>query len=360
MNLFLDNIIFSLQRAGGISIYWSELWSRFLRDSKPVMAIEAKDAEKNLFRSLIEIPKEQISIDSCPFQIGRYFRAPVQPSSESLFHACYYRRPSSRRIASVQTCHDFTYERYRNGPARWLHSWQKKLALTSANGVICVSENTRQDLLYYCPSIREENTCVIHHGFSEVFKRLPKERAMQLVIPFVSPETPFSVFVGDRSEYKNFRVGVDAVALCPGQRLVVVGGGPLSNHDHEYLERHLCRRWVHIDKAPSPLLNALYNRAHALIYPSNYEGFGIPVIEAMAAGCPVIALNASSIPDVAGDAGLLIDRADAAAVAEQLQRLEDEAFRDDVIARGMRNVQRFSWERCYQETLSFYSQVLGS
>jgi mannosyltransferase len=118
-------------------------------------------------------------------------------------------------------------------------------------------------------------------------------------------------------------------------------------------------RWTQIDRAPSILLNALYNHAHALIYPSSYEGFGIPVIEAMAAGCPVIAVGTSSIPEAAGDAGLLLDRADADAVAELLNRLTDAAFRDIVKSRGLLNAQRFSWEDCYQKTLSFYATVLG-
>ena len=174
-----------------------------------------------------------------------------------------------------------------------------------------------------------------------------------------TPDVPYSVFVGDRSAYKNFTVAVKAVAQCPDHRLMVVGGGPLKNGDLAHLECWLPARWAHVHRAPASLLNAIYNRAHALIYPSSYEGFGIPVIEAMAAGCPVIAVNTSSIPEAAGDAGLLLDRADADAVAEQLRRLEDAVFRAGIQARGLQNVQRFSWEDSYQKTLLFYSRLLG-
>jgi len=259
----------------------------------------------------------------------------------------------------VQSCYDFTYERFWRGPKLWLHSWQKRQAVSSADGVICISESSRRDLLYYCPRVREGNTCVIHLGFSDSFKRLPELQALALVDSLITLGAPYSLFVGDRSAYKNFRVAVDAVGQCPSHRLVIVGGGPLKQADYGYLERRLPGRWKHVVRTPSPLLNGLYNCAHSLIYPSSYEGFGIPVIEAMAAGCPVIAVNASSIPEAAGNAGLLLDRADADGVADQLRCLEDSGFRAGVQSRGLQNTQRFSWESCYQETLSFYARVLG-
>lgn len=359
MNICLDNIIYSLQRAGGISVYWSELWSRMLRDRLPVEAIEAQGATQNIFRASVNIPVQQIRTDGRSVRTTRYLNAPVMLERDDLLHSSYYRQPSTRRVPHVQSCYDFTYERFRQGPALWGHSWQKRKAVSAANGVICISESTQRDLFHYCPRVREENTCVIHLGFSDSFKRLPEQEAKALVTPHVEPEVSYSVFVGDRSAYKNFGVAVDAVAQCHDHWLVVVGGGPLKEHDQKRLNRQLPGRWTHIDRAPSSLLNALYNRAQALIYPSSYEGFGIPVIEAMAAGCPVIAVNASSIPEAAGDAGLLLDRADADAAAEQLCRLEDTEFRAAVRFRGIQNAQRFSWERCYQETLSFYAQVLG-
>jgi glycosyltransferase involved in cell wall biosynthesis len=359
MNLCLDNIIFSLQRAGGISVYWSELWSRLLRDRLSAVAIESKGVNQNIFRANLDIPSEQTRLETRPVRVARYLKAPTLPGRDELVHSSYYRRPSSPRLPNVQSCYDFTYERFWRGPARWVHSLQKRLAVSSANGVICISESTRRDLLHYCPNVREENTCVIYLGFSEAFKRLPDQEAKTLLASYTKPNEPYSVFVGDRSSYKNFPVAVDAVAKCPGHRLAVVGGGPLMECDLVHLERRLPGRWLHFDRAPSALLNALYNCAHALIYPSSYEGFGLPVVVAMAAGCPVIAVYASSIPEAAGDAGLLLDRADADGVAEQLRRLDDLGFRDGVQSRGLLNAQRFSWESCYQKTLSFYAHVLG-
>lgn len=357
MRLCMDNIIFSLQRAGGISVYWSELWRRLLRDGAPVTGIEAKNAGNNLFRQALHIPAAQLLPDTRPVQLGRYLSARPVAGRHTLFHSSYYRPASLREMTSVQTVHDFTYERYWRGPARWIHSAQKRRALRSADGIICVSENTRRDLLEFFPEIPKERTRVIHLGYSDVFQPLEQNSALQLIQPHIGSDLAFSVYVGDRSAYKNFNVAVDAVRQLSPHQLVIVGGGPLKDTDRAHLQNRLPGRWVHVDKAPGPLLNAFYNRAHALIYPSSYEGFGIPVLEAMAAACPVIAVASSSIPEVAGDAGLLVPAPDADLVADQLRRLADPVLRHTVIEAGSRQAQRFSWERCYTQTLDLYAEI---
>lgn len=356
MHLCMDNIVFSLQRAGGISVYWSEIWCRLLRDAVQVTGIEATNANANLFRQDLGIQPHQLVHDNRPLRLARYLSAPTSPALPDIFHSSYYRLPANRKIPTVQTAYDFTYERYWRGPARWVHSAQKRRALKGADAIICISESTRRDLLEFCPGVRSDRTRVIHLGYSDAFFPLPPDSA-HLVPPQVPPEQTFSVYVGDRSAYKNFRTAVDAVSLLPGHQLVVVGGGPLSEHDKNQLTSRLPDRWTHVDKAPGPLLNALYNRARALIYPSSYEGFGIPVIEAMAAGCPVVAVASSSIPEAAGDAGLLIAHPDPDLVAEQLRRMEDPALRHAVVEAGFQQAGRFSWERCYQETIRFYTEV---
>lgn len=357
MRLCMDNIIFSLQRAGGISVYWSELWRRLLRDGASVTGIEAKNAGGNLFRNALHIPAEQLLLDTRPVQLGRYLSAHPVTGRYTLFHSSYYRTASVREMKCVQTVHDFTYERYWRGPARWIHSAQKRRALRSADGIICISENTQRDLLEFFPEIPKERTRIIHQGYSEVFQPLEQTSASQLIKAYVGFDLAFSVYVGDRSAYKNFKVAVDAVCQLSGHHLVIVGGGSLKDGERVYLQNRLPGRWVHVDKAPGPLLNAFYNRAHALIYPSSYEGFGIPVLEAMAAACPVIAVAASSIPEVAGDAGLLVPLPDADLVAAQLRGLADPVLRRTVIEAGSRQAQRFSWERCYKQTLDFYAEI---
>jgi mannosyltransferase len=101
----------------------------------------------------------------------------------------------------------------------------------------------------------------------------------------------------------------------------------------------------------------LYNHAFCLLYPSSYEGFGIPLVEAMKCGCPVVTTNTSSIPEVLGGAGLMVDHIDEHAFVQKIKSLENTAFRGENIEKGYRQARRFSWDTCCQETLAFYGQT---
>jgi glycosyltransferase involved in cell wall biosynthesis len=359
MLLNLDNIIFSLQRMGGISVYWGELLQRLVRDGANISISESAGSGENMVRASLSIPAELISYDSRPVRISRYLKVRTGRNQPNLLHSSYYRVPASSNTPQVQTCHDFIYEKYRSGFSRFIHSCQKKTALNSAHGIICVSESTKRDLIQLYPNLESKSLRVIYHGYSSEFRLLnASEKKTETIERFLG-YAPFSVYVGDRSAYKNFSVAVAAVEQVQGHRLVLVGGGRLSGAEVRLLEAQISGRWTHL-LAPKPqLLNTVLNTAHALLYLSEYEGFGLPIIEAMAAGCPVIAINSSSVPEVSGDAALLLNQATAVSVAEQLQRLYDSDFRKLVIANGLKNKDRFCWERCYRETREFYENILS-
>lgn len=359
MHVYCDNVIFSLQRAGGISVYWYELLRRMLRDGVSLRVVEGSNVDDNIFRTKLNLPQHLIVPNLIiPTQIARYLPPFVALPKGCIFHSSYYRVPWGRNCATVVTAYDFTYERFGAGLPRFVHSIQKRMALQKARGVICISESTKRDLLKFVSGVPEERIRVIHLGYSDEFRPCHEIERKGLCDNASFNDLPYLVYVGDRGSYKNFPLAVQAVSQLPGYGLVVVGGGALNRSDQALLNEKLQGRHLHLDRLPNEKLNSLYNSAHALIYPSSYEGFGIPVIEAMAAGCPVIASNTSSIPEAAGNAGLLVDDLSAVAFGARVRELENSSLREVVIQRGFENVKRFSWERCYQETIAFYREIL--
>ena len=318
--------------------------------------VEQAGAKENIFRRQLDVgPAMMLDDRRLPLRLSRYLSFPTPNGSRPLCHSSYYRRPQRASAIEVVTVHDFTYEKFRRGPARWLHSWQKGAAIRAAHGIICVSESTRRDLLERYPEVSPNRIRVIYHGAAEDYR--PLGPATGDSRPVDLPQGPFVIFVGARDSYKNFRLALEVVAALPDYRLLSVGGGPLRRDEIELAHQVLPGRHMHLASVDNEALNRLYNSAHALLYPSSYEGFGIPVLEAMAAGCPVVAVNASSIPEAAGDAGLLVDEICAESFAQKLVQLEDADLRKASIDKGYVQARRFSWETCYRQTMAFYDEV---
>lgn len=343
----LDGIIFSLQQTGGISVCFQELFKR--------VVARGLDAEMLLFDKAAEARvgghSEYIRQYRRRFQ-ERYRACEVQAGT-SLFHSSYYRVPTGGKIPVVTTVHDFTYERFNSGIRRWVHSTQKFNAIRKASAIICISHHTRKDLLELVPEIDERNVHVIYNGVGTAFHPVNDADG-------VPGRRPYALFVGSRVYYKNFLAAVEALAHVPDTELVCVGGGTFSGEELALLEKKLPGRYRHRGAISEAELNLLYNRAQCLLYPSSYEGFGIPVLEAMSAGCPVVALNASSIPEVAGDGALLLASAEPELLMTAIQQTADADIRNVLRHKGFRQASRFSWDESFIQTLAVYEQVLGS
>lgn len=361
MRLILDNIIFQLQVSGGISNYWYQL-IKYLNHKELDLAIFENEPSENIFQKLVDLkPYEQLGHQAVP--LGRYINPTLKnETKQALFHSSYYRTSLNKNHINITTVHDFTYERFIKGPKSLAHKLQKKRAIINSPGIICISENTKNDLLKYVPEAVNNNITVIPHGVSsQAFKVLENHTnppSFKEPFPF-APKT-YLIYVGDRkASYKNFEKAVDT-AKETKLPLVIIGGGPLKPHETEKLNHSLPKfNYKHFTRVSNEALNWFYNNAYALLYPSSYEGFGLPVIEAQMAGCPVVALNASSIPEVAGNAAILVDRDETAAFVEAVNQLNTSPLREKLIKKGLQNASKFTWQNTFDLTFSFYKKMFN-
>lgn len=340
-----DGIIFSARnRLGGVSVYFRNLIEHAAAcfDDLSVVTYAGADA------ALAGCRPQQVVVRK-PRLLERFRQ--VGSVTPGILHSSYYRTSAQRRVRNVVTVYDFTYERFAKGLRALVHTQQKRAAIARADAVICISEHTRRDLLRLLPHVPNDKVFVTHLAADEHFQPLSLQQAQ--------PEgRPFALFVGGRAGYKNFAAAVHAVSRIRDCALVCVGGEPFSVAELALLESMAPGRYSHAGAVSAPALNELYNGAVCLLYPSLYEGFGIPPLEAMRAGCPFIALNHSSIPEVAGDAGILLDDPDPEAMARAIEACAAPVRRAELRERGMARARQFSWRATFENTLPIYRALL--
>lgn len=286
--------------------------------------------------------REQLDVMHCPLNI-----APAFPGAPT-----------------VVTVHDIAFERfphhYPAGQTRYL-STMTRISTRRAARVIAVSQATRDDLISFY-GLDPARIAVVYNGIEERFQ--PKQR--ETLHPFLAlndlPEQ-FLLFVGTLQPRKNLDGLLRAYALIADRLewpLVVIGGAgwlysPIARLVKQLglSERVRFQGYVEPDDLPD-----WYAAASIFVLPSHYEGFGLPVAEAMASGTPVVTSNSSSLPEVAGDAAVLVNPASPADIARGILRLaEDDERRRELALRGQRRARRFSWRKAAEETYVVYQQA---
>ncbi len=273
-----------------------------------------------------------------------------------LIHCTYYGPPLIAGLMApvIYTAHDMIVE-------KWSHQLDptgevariKKQCFEAAAAIPCVSECTRNDLLALYPHL-EDKVSVIHlAGDLKDMGERNKEASID------SEASPYLLYVGARSSYKNFtRLALAfarVITQLPWLQLQLVGA-PLETQEVDLLEALAIQNKVILhDSLSDPELYRLYRGALAFIYPSLYEGFGLPPLEAMAMDTPVLAANTSSIPEVTGDAALLFDPSSVEAIAEAILQIAlQPGLRDDLRRKGQHQRQRFSWDKTAASYMDLY------
>lgn len=350
MNIFIDNLIFSLQQAGGISVYWSELMKRMntVSNEHTLTCIETKNSN-NIFTEKINWQQNVIADNSLPLIAKRFLPLLKRLPAKSIFHSSYLRWCQQKNVVNILTIHDLAPE---NGliksKGKFIRQWQQHKALQNADGVLCVSETIKNELLNYYPFLQPENVKVVNHGVSDLFYTIEKKEQHE----------PFVLFVGHRSGYKNFNLAVEVVSALPNMKLVIVGGKELNTEEELLLNKKLYNRFEFKSIVGVDDLNKLYNNAFCLLYPSSYEGFGLPIAEAMKVGCPVVTTNMAAIPEIAGMGALQVDGLEINNFTNAIQSLHHQSIRQQLMDDGKQQSLNFSWDKCFKETFNFYEFIL--
>ena len=366
MKIAFDQQVFLLQQYGGISRYVCSLAEHLAASGRAETRIVAplhfnyalKDssvAGRRLW--LPHLPSKAFRLVEATSKI--LARLELQQFRPQILHETYYSEHSfkPRNAARVLTVYDMIHERYADNfeNAHWT-SDAKRLAVERADHVICISESTRRDLidLWNIPAAK---LSVTHLAADRIFAQAPIEAGR-----FEHPR-PFVLIVGSRGNYKNFEGFLRAFAslpdICDALDVICFGGGAMTPRELETARNNGLRpeQLVHIS-GDDLMLVKLYQAALAFVYPSLYEGFGIPPLEAMAAGCPVITSNSSSLPEVVGEAGEYFDPNDDADMAAAMLRvLESTERRQELIGLGRQRQALFSWDKCAMQTLDIYERL---
>lgn len=314
-----DDLIYKLQRFGGISEYWDQVTTRVAR-----------------------MPDMHIVRHATP----RWKRYGRRLTSRRVHHSSYFRTALGPGVRNVTTVHDMAYELgHSSGWRTRLGRIERRRAYFSSDAIICISAHTRDTLLQVFPELSTRSKLVvIPHGVTT----LQPEEALLSQNRQPGDFENYVLFVGGRKGYKNFEGALHALhqsGLTRQGMSLVCTGQPIDHAETELIERLGLRAHVRsVGYVSQPELARLYGKAYALIYPSRFEGFGLPLLEAMQMRCPVVASDASCLPEIAGDAALLAPPSDAPAMGHALASLQDTDLRARIVAKGDLRVAQFSWD----------------
>ena len=352
--------IWNLQDQGGISRYFSELILRLNNVGVKVLCLHPKSS--NIY--LEKIPDSiKLQVEFSANRICQWFNYLsllrfVRPNS--VYHPTYYARIPSiffskfAKLHNVVTVHDMIEEVTQSDSVsnQFMNGYKAKMILRTKS-ILAVSNNTKNDLVKLL-RIPPETISVSYLGVnltSEPDKIRNFDR-----------KDPFFLYVGKRDGYKNFELLLKAFSVFheinDTYRIIAVGGEEVSVKEMKLISDLRLSGFVEFVPADDQQLVAYYTTASALVYPSLYEGFGLPPLEAMTLGCPVIASKTSSIPEVCGDVPLYFNPFDVDSLVDAFNQLfSSRDLTDSRILKGLLQAKKYSWDSTMSNTLTFYRSL---
>jgi glycosyltransferase involved in cell wall biosynthesis len=341
--------------------------ARFDRDTEFVVFCRPEDREALASLGENFRPVEETSPS---YSIAEQVRVPLAVRREgvTLFHAPHYVLPPLVRCRSVVTIHDCIHLMFPQYlPNRLALQYARtsiSLAARQATRVLTVSESSKRDILRFV-DVPSEKIDVIYNAYDERFAVEPREEDVIRVRERYQLHDEFVFYAGNVKPHKNLErliVAFDLVRKRGLDRLkLVLIGDEISRYAalRRAVHQHQLHKHVRfLGYLPEETLAVMYRLAGVFVFPSLYEGFGLPPLEAMASGTPVVTSNVSSLPEVAADAAVLVDPHDPHAIAEGIYRLlTDERLRRDLRVKGLARARQFSWEDSVRRVHAIYQEV---
>lgn len=361
MKILYDGQIYNIQAMGGISRYFANLITHLPPDFHPTILVTRPDTSGHPTHGKLRICQYQATrLRHISHRLDAFYLETFKNyKNVDVVHPTYYTLCTGQDISKIRapmvlTVWDLTHEIF--APTldpTGQHAEVKRRAILSAQAILCISQNTKQDLLERY-DISPAKITVTHlaanidatlsHGDEEI------------------PDEPYYLYVGSREAYKNFDGLLRAFAKVASVKTEVIlcaVGLPFDATEKQMITQlNLDGRVKNFGQVSDTHLAKLYRCSNAFVYPSFYEGFGIPLLEAMSCGTAVVASNTSSFPEVVGDAGILFDPRSDDDLADILLTLCDSpSERERLIKKGHERAKEFSWAKTVSQTLEVYRLV---
>ena len=366
-----DQQIFKLQQFGGISRYFSKLING-IKNSKGYHAIPG-----NYFSNNHHLNNQQAHWYSLVYRMRMFrgkvrvikylkekqdekFKNIIKKGKFDIFHPTYYNEDFLNYLQEdkpfVLTVHDMIHEVYHDRYFNTIHpeTKQKSILIPKATHIIAVSENTKRDILSLYPQIDPLKISVIYHGYSP----------LEITGEVSKINQKYVLYVGNRWHYKNFGWMLEAISdflKAENMLLVCAGGGDFTEVEKALINKnYLQSKVLFYNITSDTFLNELYRNAFCFIFPSLYEGFGLPILEAFANKCPVILTNASCFPEIAGRSALYFEANKTDTLIKQLiSLLEEKNLRKDLTESARKRLKNFCWDKMVEQHRTVYSLAVN-
>ena len=360
IKIAFDNQIFLEQRFGGISRYFCEMYKVFRQNPNANAKIIAPLHFNKHLRDLrisgdfyIPTTTNKLSINNKVSNLSnRISESRLEKFQPHIIHKTFFYHPKNSQFKTVITIYDMIHEVF-NQNMDFIKS--KRASIFAADHIICISESTKIDLLKFY-QINESKVSVVPFGVGDNF--FSKD-----VKPLYQRNGEL-VFVGRRNGYKNFDLFIQAfassVSLKNNFKIIVFGGGELNSREKLLIKSLGIEANIIKKDGSDKVLRQILSSAVAMVYPSKYEGFGLPILEAMGLGCIVFTSNTSSMPEVGGEYAFYFDPNSEKSIRVVLEDvlILNSSSTKNIQSRGILWAQKFSWKNCADQTLRVYESIV--